>query len=310
MTLIAFAGNSVLCRLALEDGLIDAGSFTAVRIMAGALALISLIITATLHNYYQQHTKTKSEHNLLQAISQGLTYGSWPGAFWLFIYALGFSYAYIVLGAGMGALILFGSVQITLIVASLIAGHALFKVQWLGLGVAFTGFTTLVLPGSTTVNYLGFILMALAGVAWGLYTLAGRNAGVANQNNNGSKNTDQQAHTNLPLLNTCGNFIRAGFICLCLLPLLFTPLWQMHISTQGLWLAIAAGAITSGIGYAIWYAVLPHLSVISAGVLQLLVPLIAVLGGVIFVGERITPSLILAASMILGGVLLVTLKRK
>ncbi|WP_394202301.1 DMT family transporter [Marinagarivorans algicola] len=282
--------------------------------IAGALALIGLIIAATLHSYYQQPPKTKSEHSLLQAISQGLTYGSWLGAFWLFIYAVGFSYAYIVLGAGMGALILFGSVQITLIVASLITGQALLKTQWFGLAVAFTGFITLVLPGSTTVNYLGFILMAIAGVAWGLYTLAGRNSEAINQHNSEVKHRykydHKYAHKNLPLLNTGGNFIRAAFICLCLLPLLFTPLWQMQISTEGLWLAISAGAITSGVGYAIWYAVLPHLSVISAGVLQLLVPLIAVLGGVIFVGERITPSLILAASMILGGVLLVTLKRK
>lgn len=313
LALIAFAGNSVLCRLALEDQLIDAGSFTAVRLISGAVVLMVLVAITLLYAHKKAHTQAPKNAQSqpqnqraktpLAILSNALSYGHWAGALWLFIYAAGFSYAYIVLGAGMGALILFGSVQITLVVASLMAGQALRKRQWLGLAIAFAGFITLVMPGASRVNYGGFSLMAIAGVAWGLYTLAGRKPS--------SKATT--AYTpkpvNLALLNTAGNFLRAGFMALCLLPLLWTPLWQLNMSSQGLWLAIAAGAITSGLGYAIWYAVLPHLSVIAAGVLQLLVPLIAVLGGVIFVGEHITFALLMAGGMILGGVLLVTFKR-
>lgn len=325
IALVAFAGNSVLCRLALEQPQIDAGSFTLVRLVAGAVTLLLLVLLSALVRFMREprlpaHT---IQHTLKAAVCQG----RWVDASWLFIYAVGFSYAYIVLGAGMGALILFGCVQVTLVCANLLAGQRLFKRQWLGLAIAFVGFSVLVMPGQATVHWLGFLSMGIAGVAWGLYTLAGRKTALSATTLSTSTTSTKatatatvstttqhnanavQGNANPAVLITTGNFLRASVMGLCALPLLFTPLWQVHFSAQGLGLAVVAGAITSGMGYAVWYAVLPALSVLGAGILQLLVPLIAVVGGVIFVHEPITLPLLLAASMILGGILLVTLKK-
>ncbi len=205
----------------------------------------------------------------------------------LFLYAITFSYAYTSLDTGTGALILFGSVQITMISLSFISGTRLHFTEWLGVITAFAGFVYLILPGVTAPSISGFLLMTTAGIAWGIYTLKGRN----------SKN---------PLLDTAYNFFRS-----IPLVILLTILSISHAtySSEGIWLAIASGGITSGIGYVIWYIALGGLSSIQAAVLQLSVPVIATFGGVIFVSEAITSRLTVSTIVVLGGILMVILGR-
>ena len=205
----------------------------------------------------------------------------------LFSYALTFSYAYITLDTGTGALILFGSVQITMILLSLLAGNRLHVTEWLGVTVAFVGFVYLVLPGVTAPSVTGFSLMTLAGIAWGVYTLKGR----------GSVN---------PLSDTAYNFSRSIPLVIDLAALTFQ---QAHISSEGILLATLSGGLTSGIGYTIWYTALGGLSTTQAAVVQLSVPVIAALGGVILVAEQISLRLTLSAVLILGGILMVILGR-
>jgi len=269
LALIAFAANSVLCRLALDEELIDAGSFTALRLLSGALVLFLLI-------------------NLKHKPKGDMTKGSWPASVMLFIYAVSFSYAYITLDTGVGALILFGAVQITMVLMTVWSGHRLTAFEGLGLLLAFAGFAYLMLPGATTPSLLGFILMVLSGIAWGIYTLKGRSS-------------------KFPLMDTAYNFIRTIPMVAILL---FFSFNQTHISNEGILYAVLSGAIASGLGYTIWYMALVGLSAIHAAVLQLLVPVIAAIGGVLFVSEAITLRLLLSSAVILGGILLVTLKRK
>ena len=268
MALIAFAANSVLGRLALGDNTIDASSFTAVRLLSGAIVLFAI---------------TRFRRNA--TVSD--TRGSWPAGLMLFLYAVTFSFAYITLDTATGALILFGSVQITIILLSLISGNRLHLSEWLGVGIAFGGFVYLFLPDISTPSITGFVLMAMAGVAWGFYTIRGR----------GSQK---------PLLDTAYNFIRTAPLAILLL---IGTMRNMHYSTEGILLAVLSGAVASGIGYSIWYAALGGLSATQSAVVQLSVPVIAALGGVIFVSEPITLRLTLAGSMILGGILLVILGR-
>jgi drug/metabolite transporter (DMT)-like permease len=269
VALIAFASNSVLGRAALADGGIDAASYTNIRLISGALMLYVIV---RVHG-----TQRRSASR-----------GSWYGALMLFLYAICFSYAYITLETGTGALILFGAVQITMILSALLAGDRLHLAEWLGVVIAFGGFVYLVLPGVSAPPLVGALLMALAGVAWGLYTLKGRGS----------------AH---PLLDTAYNFIRSVPFALGAALL---AVGSAHYSSQGIALAAASGALSSGLGYTVWYAALGGLSATQAAVVQLLVPVIAALGGVIFVAEPITLRLGVAAMLILGGILLVVLGRQ
>ena len=202
----------------------------------------------------------------------------------LFVYAVTFSYAYISLDTGTGALILFGSVQLTMVLFSLISGNRLSLVEWVGIITAFSGFVYLVLPSLSTPSFRGFILMAISGVAWGIYTLRGK----ISQN---------------PLNDTAFNFLRTfPFV----LALLIIQLNHANLSQQGIIFALVSGAITSGIGYSVWYMAVGGLSTIQAGIVQLLVPIIAAIGGVIFAQEFISPRLIFSSILVLGGIMLIT----
>jgi len=268
MALIAFAANSVLCRLALGDESIDAAGFTVIRLLSGAVVLSIILIFSSNKN-------------------STLSRGSWSASVMLFVYAIAFSFAYIALDTGTGALILFGAVQVTMILMALISGYRLHISEWLGVALAFFGFVYLVLPGVTAPPLFSFSLMTIAGIAWGLYTLKGK----------GSSN---------PLADTTYNFLRTTPL---LIILTFATLQNLHLTFEGILLAVLSGGIASGIGYTMWYIALAGLSATQAAVIQLLVPIIAAFGGVIFVSEAITFRLAFAALMILGGVLLVVLGR-
>lgn len=269
LALIAFAGNSVLCRLALEGGGIDAASFTSIRLLAGIVVLLVV---------FKSLSKRRVE----------VSRGSWRAATYLFVYALAFSFAYISLDTGTGALILFGSVQLTMILIGLFNGAKLTLPEWVGVLVAFTGLVYLVVPDLSTPNLAGIVLMAASGVAWGLYSLAGR----------GSEN---------PLGDTTFNFVRTLPLVLVLVAL---SVESASVSLTGIGLAIVSGGITSGIGYTIWYVALRGLSEVQAAVLQLLVPVIAAMGGVMFADEAISIRLVIASVLVLGGVLAVILGRQ
>ncbi len=269
LALLAFAGNSVLCRLALSDNTIDAASFTSIRLFSGIIFLVLLVVV-----------KTKKTMDIAS--------GSWLSSFYLFLYAIALSYAYITLDTGIGALILFGAVQVTMIVASLLEGRRLLAIEWLGLFFAFLGLLVFLMPGASAPSLTGIVLMAVSGIAWGFYTLAGK----------GSKS---------PLIDTANNFLRTlPFIALITL-LTFD---DIQTSSQGIVLAIVSGAVTSGLGYAIWYSALPHLTVTQAAVVQLTVPIIASIGGVLFSNEAITIKLVTSSILVLGGVLVVTIGKR
>lgn len=264
LALIAFAANSVLCRLALQEETIDASSFTAIRLLAGIIVLQVII----------GFDRNKKE---LPAK------GNWLASFMLFLYAITFSFAYISLDTGTGALILFGSVQISMVLLSLFSGTRLHFTEWIGLIMAFTGFVYLVLPGVTAPSTIGFLLMTIAGVAWGIYSLKGHNS-------------------KKPLMDTAYNFLRTVPFVFVLVVITYK---NVVYSSEGILLAIISGGITSGLGYTIWYMALAGLSSTQASVLQLLVPVIAAFGGVLFVSEALTMRLTISAGMILGGILIV-----
>lgn len=278
LALIAFAGNSVLCRLALGDNIIDAASFTSIRLFSGALFLLFLVSIKTKTNNIQNSVTNNTDSKQRR----------WLPAFFLFIYAGAFSYGYISLDTGTGALILFGSVQVTMIVADIIKGKKLILIEWLGLFIAFVGLLYLLLPGATAPSFKGFTLMAISGVAWGFYTLAGKGSIT-------------------PLFDTANNFLKTlPFIALLLLLSFETS----QLSNQGVLLAIASGTITSGLGYAIWYSTLPKLTVTNASIIQLSVPIIAAMGGVIFSNETISVALIISSILVLGGVFIVIMGKR
>ncbi|MFQ5469795.1 MAG: DMT family transporter [Gammaproteobacteria bacterium] len=268
LALLAFAANSVLCRLALGGQVIDASSFTIIRLLSGTLALFVIF------GIVGRHSDTPHR-------------GSWFSSIMLFVYAITFSYAYISLDTATGALILFGVVQISIITLSLISGSRLHVAEWVGVSIAFAGFVYLLLPGVSTPSVKGFVLMTLAGVAWGIYTLRGRGAGS-------------------PLADTCYNFLRTTPIVLILG---IVSVQYAHYSLEGVALAVISGAVASGVGYTIWYIALTGLNATQAAVVQLLVPVIAALGGIVFVAEAVSIRLVLSASMILGGILVVILGR-
>lgn len=267
--LVCFALNSILCRLALKTDEIDAPAFTAIRLLSGAIVLSAILFVSN-----KNEGKFKS--------------GNWFSAFFLFAYAICFSFAYLGLTTATGALILFGAVQMTMIFYAIFKGERPKNLEWLGLVLAFGGLIYLLLPGLESPPVLSAVLMMTAGIAWGFYTLRGR----------GSVN---------PLAETAGNFMRSvPFVILAVLPFLS----QIHLSAKGVWLAILSGAVASGLGYAVWYAALKFHTATRAAVLQLSVPAIAALGGVAFLAETISARLILASCLILGGIGLVILGRK
>lgn len=267
--LVAFAGNSVLCRLALGPRSIDAYAFTAVRLGAGALAL--WLLTA-------RRARPSASGSA----------GSWRGAAFLILYALPFSLAYLRLDTGMGALLLFGAVQLTMIGLGLLRGERPGRLEALGLVGAAGGVAYLVSPGLTAPDPLGAFLMVIAGVGWGLYTLAGRGA------------------TN-PALVTAGNFRRAAWVVVPLTALAWPAL---ALTAEGVLLAVASGALTSGLGYAVWYAALRGLSATTAALVQLAVPALAAAGGVLFLAEDVTLRLALSSAVILGSIALGILGRR
>lgn len=267
LAMIAFAANSLFCRMALGGGQIDAASFTAARLLSGALALLLIL-------------KLKGERGATQR-------GSWKAALMLFLYAAAFSFAYLELRVGAGALVLFGSVQVTMILAGIVAGERMRIVDWAGFLIAAGGLVYLVLPGISAPPLGASVLMAVAGIAWGVYSLLGR--------------TSRNATA-----STAENFSRAAILSI---PLYFLMKNGETITGSGLLLAIISGAVTSGLGYVIWYAALRGLTATQAAVVQLSVPVLAAAGGVAFLQEAVTQRLIIAAAAILGGVAVVLARR-
>jgi drug/metabolite transporter (DMT)-like permease len=266
LAVIAFAGNSLLCRLALKQTGIDAASFTFIRIVSGAVVLWLIV---------RLRGGTRSAA------------GSWSSALALFAYAACFSFAYARLSAATGALLLFGAVQATMIGYGLWGGERLRPWQVAGLLCAFAGLIGLLLPGLSAPPLDGAVLMLGSGIAWGIYSLRGKGAGD-------------------PIGVTAGNFLRAvplaAGLSIAMLP------WA-SLDSAGFWYAILSGALTSGVGYVIWYAALRGLNATTAATVQLSVPVIAAAGGIMLLGESITPRLLIASAAILGGVALVILTK-
>ena len=263
--LVAFAANSVLCRAALGGRTIDAASFTSLRLLSGACAL--LLITASLN---------KSLPSL------GRRPDKLTPALLLFLYAAAFSFAYTGLTTGTGALILFGSVQATMLAAALGSGERPHAFEWAGLVLAIVGLVYLVSPGLAAPPPLNSALMAVAGISWGLYSLAGRGARD-------------------PLADTTSNFVLALPLALAVNLLARDG---AHVSAAGVTFAVLSGALASGIGYVVWYAALRGLTATRAATVQLAVPLLAAFGGVVLMSESLSLRLLIAAALILGGVAL------
>jgi drug/metabolite transporter (DMT)-like permease len=262
LAMIAFAGNSLLCRVALKDTTIDAATFTTIRLLSGAVILWLIVrVRRGSHN---------GRGNLVSALA-------------LFAYAAGFSFAYIDLTAATGALLLFGAVQATMIGFGLWTGEHLHKLQLLGLLLALTGLIGLLLPGISAPPLSGSVLMLLAGIAWGVYSLRGKGAGD-------------------PTAVTAGNFLHTVPIAVALNILM---LRHVSVDIAGIGYAVMSGALASGLGYAIWYTALPLLKATVAATVQLSVPVIASVGGIVFLGEPVTLRLLVASLAILGGIALV-----
>ncbi len=271
VSMVAFAANSILCRTALLEEITDPFSFTIIRIFSGALLLTALVWFRNL---------MKASDNTRNRSAALFRNGSWISGLSLVVYAMAFSYAYISLDAGMGALLLFAIVQVTMIGWSLIRGVRIGKWQLGGVVFALVGLGYLTSPGLQAPPLWGCTLMIISGMAWAIYTLKGKGEKV-------------------PTLATTSNFLRAAIICLGSLMFLGS---QVEISTRGLILAIASGALTSGLGYVIWYIALTGLTSVQAGVIQLSVPVIAAIGGFFLLGEVLTTRFLMASVLILGGI--------
>ncbi|HEX6811695.1 MAG TPA: DMT family transporter [Planctomycetota bacterium] len=270
VAMVAFAGNSLLCRQALRPRAIDPTSFTLLRIVAGALMLSLLCarrgVRATLHA------------------------GSWRSALALTGYAVAFALAYVALDAATGTLVLFGAVQVTMLAWGLWRGERPPFLAWIGFAAATTGLAALLLPGVTAPDPAGLALMTAAGISWGVYSLRGR--GTAD-----------------PVAATTANFLRAGPMCL-VASAFALPFATPHVGLEGAVLACVSGAITSGLGYVIWYAAVRRLSATQAAMAQLSVPVLAAIGGVLLLGEELSSRLLLAAVLVLGGAALAVAARR
>jgi drug/metabolite transporter (DMT)-like permease len=261
MVMIAFAANSILCRLALGSADIDATGFTAIRLVSGAISLLAISLLSG-------RRRTLSSR------------GTWTSGTALFLYAIAFSLAYLRLDAGTGALILFAMVQAGMTVWGIAKGERPTAVQWVGFVLALGGLLYLVSPGLSAPPPLGAALMATAGVAWGIYSLRGRSMAD-------------------PVVTTTDNFVRSVPLVLIAAALFFR---NIDLSFRGAVLAVLSGSVASALGYVIWYAVLRELSATRAASVQLTVPAIAAIGGVVFLGEIISVRLVASSTLILGGV--------
>lgn len=266
LALLAFAANSVLCRLALAPREIDAPSFTLVRLVSGAAMLLAIRAAR------RAPTSPSARRR-----------NPWSAAALLFLYAAPFSFAYVSISAGTGALILFTSVQTTMLIGALIGGERFRWLEGVGLAIALGGLVYLVSPGLSAPAPLGSALMAVAGISWGLYSLGGR----------GSAD---------PLGDTAKNFLRAVPFAAIVSLVSVVAATGAHLSARGALLAAASGALASGLGYTIWFAALRGLTGIRASTVQLVVPVLAAAGGVVLLGESVTPRLVVSAALILGGV--------
>ena len=268
--MIAFASNSLLCRAALKHTSIDAASFTFIRIFSGAIVLCLVMNLRIIRT--------------TRIVGLG---GNWISALALLLYAAGFSFAYVAVAAGTGALVLFGAVQATMILWGLHKGERLRAIQTLGLIVAMTGLVVLLFPGLSAPPLFGSILMLGAGVAWGIYSLRGKS----------EKN---------PFTATAGNFVRAVPFAAAV-SIIF--LRWLDFDLAGVIYAIISGAVTSGLGYVIWYSVLPSLKAASAATVQLSVPVLAAAGGILLLGEPLTLRYVFASVAVLGGIALVVVEK-
>jgi drug/metabolite transporter (DMT)-like permease len=265
LTMLAFAANSILNRMAVSAGLIDPISFAVIRVLSGAAILVVIVL---------------ARRRGLPVFAPGRI----GGALSLSLYLVGFSIAYIHLDAGLGALILFGMVQITMFAGAVATGETVARVRWIGAAVALAGLAWLLWPaGAVRVPVIGAVAMGLAGIGWGLYSLIGRRAGD-------------------PLAATAANFVLATPVLVAVPLLVPVPLDATPISAPGLALAMLSGAVTSGLGYALWYSVLPRLAASVAGLVQLSVPVIAVLGGAWLLGEVASLRVLGAGAVVLGGI--------
>jgi drug/metabolite transporter (DMT)-like permease len=270
--MLPLSANSWFCRAALRDTGIDAASFTSIRLVSGALMLWLLL--------YLRRSRGRAPSATGES-------GSWLSAWALFGYAVLFSFAYLELTAGTGALLLFGAVQVTMIALGLGRGERLDTVQVTGVLLAFSGLVGLLLPGLSAPPLLAGAMMLGAGACWGVYSMRGQGARD-------------------PTRVTAGNFMRTVPITAALS---LVMLGQANIDTAGFWYAVASGALTSALGYVLWYSVVPLIKSVTAATVQLSVPVIVAVGGVALLGEPITLRLVLAAAAVLGGIALVILEK-
>ncbi|WP_454440834.1 DMT family transporter [Vibrio bathopelagicus] len=291
ITLVAFAANSVLCRWALMDQTIDPLSFSIVRILSGALTLLILLTLSSnakrkqdkVINDAPMYTKVRSQCDLTAIVA-------------LLVYMFGFSFAYLTLGAGLGALVLFVAVQFTMIAAHLFAGNRMSSLEWGGCLLSVAGLVYLLMPTESTSSpdITSIILMALAGIGWGIYTLAGKK----------SKNA---------LQSTTANFSFSSLAILVLVSLLAvipSVASQISITEQGLIYAVLSGSVASGVGYSLWYYVVKKLNTVVASIAQLSVPVIATLGGILLLSEPVTMQFVISSTVILLGISLVLVAPK
>ena len=267
LAMTAFAANSLLCRMALVETDIDPASFTFWRLTSGALMLTVLVV--------MRNQKPLKEGNMASAIA-------------LFVYAAGFSFAYISMTTGAGALLLFGAVQVTMISWGLFKGERMSTLQWGGFLLALVGLILLLLPNAAVPQLSSALMMLAAGIAWGVYSLKGKGA-------------------KFPIEATAGNFIRSTPLALVLL-VIFWPGGEFH--AEGMAYAVASGAIASALGYALWYSILVHIAAIKAATLQLSVPVLAVFAGWLFLDEPVTLRIILSSLAVIGGVAMVIWVKK
>lgn len=270
LAMLAFAANSLLGRAALLDDVMDPASFTYLRLISGAITLVVI--------HFLSRGKTNELINARFIAFSGIA---------LFVYALCFSYAYTNIEAGMGALLLFGAVQLSMIGFYLVQGNKLFRWEWLGIAVASSGFVLLLLPSAYSPNILASSLMILSGVSWAIFTLLGKHASSAR-------------------VGITQGFVGAGIIAMLASPWMFT---YSSISFNGVMLALTSGVITSALGYVIWYYAVAKLTVLQASISQLSVPVIALWLGSLWLGESVSIFLILVSAMILGGIALVFLTK-
>ncbi|WP_201537389.1 DMT family transporter [Psychrobacter immobilis] len=288
IALIAFAANSLFCRMALAEGYIDAWSFTIIRLLsaAGCLGIIMVI-----HTYQLRRQRLKLGSIAIDALLNDK--GSWLSSISLVVYALCFSIAYVELNTGTGALILFSAVQLTMIGWGVYKKEQLRPLQWMAFIIAVAGFIYLMLPSAAVPSLLAATLMAISGIAWGVYSIRGKSC-VS------------------PLRATGFNFIRSLIVVpiLLLISMNYLDVSLDNITVKGVLLACASGVIASGIGYSIWYTAMPLLKNTQAAVVQLCVPVLAAILGVVFLSEQLTMQFVVASAVILGAVLIFILSKE